>query len=794
MKRKYDFVLPYSEEETITDSSERAAYYTKLRENFRKMSNPVLSIGAFFRKFSYPPIKFFLEHFGPVFFGYKLNVKMAADEPTLPDGPKIFISSHQHFSDALHVLNAIPGPIVIMCSSDVPWWVKIIFRLSGVLFTDRKSKNSTFNSKNRTMEYLAKGYNLVIFSEATYCASPSKYLLSLYPGAFDASMKMDAFVIPMVQEYDVKLDAKKPNKVKGCTVEFLHSFKVPLIIDRREFYSFVEDVRDRMASVRHHLIEDKYLPNSDNSSIKNDKIVEFSLEELIKECENSVSNTPNYYINFEKSKILIRTIVLYRTFTLEKEQIEKRLIGLDELLNSGKLQSDTYDSLKRNNNSRLEKINSRLKQLEERVNAIKKCISIDTITSELFKNGTSYSKFEKELEERVLKGMVETITEELIRSNIDSIELTEEEARELAQIINEKYKMSEIREVCLSACEKCISDIKTSQDLFLYASSRTTDMQALTLSYRMFVASQFATFNDMGVTCTEDETPSIHTKYYSNFGDADPDKSVRYMSPTFPPINFVAWNPDTYELLDCGIKSVYFKSDLERELNSLFDRNLDGYGVNVCLSGSKLNICCTQLCSTLNTECDVERAILAILSDKFPGVIEHYKCSVSFNDTSKSQDLSNSDSNHDREALEILVIPDRDYSISHPKFHSEESTEEVLDFGDEVTIGMLKELRDVGIIDNSEYKNIYLLCSSKVYRTNFYKLIDYAYEKGKISSRLRNKILSYVYYKKNEDAVKENYGEHNEGEFSLSGYDKLKDPAYMAPSTVSEKIRSKRRT
>lgn len=683
---KYEFVQPYSEEEKIENLEDRKKYYDMLKKKFENMQDPMLSIGAFLRSLPYPIIKFFLSRIAPIIFHYKVNIEKDETEPVLPEGPKIFISSHQHFFDALNVLHAISEPVIIMCSSDVPWWIKVIFRLSGVFFTERKNKNSTFNSKNKCMEYLAKGYNIVIFSEATYCGSSSKYLLSLYPGAFDACMKMDAYVVPIVQEYDVSLDSKKPNSVNECTVKFLHSFKVPLIIDRQELYDFIDKVRDQMATARHYLYERKYLSLNCSSNIRNDNKIQFSYENLITSLRDSIESAIKSIYDFEKMHILLKR---------KNEEYSFLMLSAD-----GRQEIDN------------------------------------------------------------------------IKQNIDSFELTDVEKKELDHIVEEKYKISDMR----VQYDSLVTDIQENRDLFLAASSRNTDMRLLTLPYRALVASQFATFSDMGVTCLSDELPAVHTKYYGR-GLSNEGKKGKNASLTSPPINFVAWDPDTYELLDCGIKTIYFKYDLDRALNSGLKKYCEK--IKIILDGSNINIYCVPLCDvSIST---VKEEIINIISNKFPETLNYYNCSAFFRDN-----LHGIKTDKDKEKLETLIIPYNDYSIDHSKFSFEHTNEAVIDCYEKFSLQVLKEFLHCKIISENEYNLCVKLYYTKTKgNVTIFELVELCYSHGIISSRQRNKILEYIYY--DDKKHKSDCEEH------AIVYDRSLDTAYSYTSSISEKVKARRR-
>ena len=262
---KYNFVLSYDEEAKLSPEA-RSKYYVQLRDNFANSSSLKFYFSIFLQKIFHRPKKFILKRYGSKIFGFDLNVDGGKNLNGSNDAAKIYISSHQHFYDIINLINAIPERVIIMNSIDVPFLIKAILRINGVIFVDRKDKEGGPAAKNEGMQYLAKGYSVVILSEATLNGSPNKYLLSFHHGAFDMAQKMQVPIIPIVQEYCLDPDPKKLNMVSSCTLKFLPSVKVPVFSARSELYKLIRDVRDLMAGAKHTEYEKKYTGSSDVST------------------------------------------------------------------------------------------------------------------------------------------------------------------------------------------------------------------------------------------------------------------------------------------------------------------------------------------------------------------------------------------------------------------------------------------------------------------------------------------------------------------------------------------------
>ena len=291
----------------------------------------------------------------------------------------------------------------------------------------------------------------------------------------------------------------------------------------------------------------------------------------------------------------------------------------------------------------------------------------------------------------------------------------------------------------------------------------------------------------MGVTYQDDELPAAHAKYNGSIIDKKR-----------PPLNVVAWNPDTYELLDCGIKDIHFKGDLKKMTKRLLRGIINLSNVELYFYGSMIvidisspeninydviynaichaypsdilkyyDIAITDNCSDLGIQikallvgisdvldvkvyfsdskkiidvwtsetADLERLYNIITCSDF-GVMEelHMDAVLCFNSTNVAMTTDE----------EILVIPDyTDTEVfSNEPFETDIAGLSVCSSA--VVSDIIVSIKNTGVIDDEEaakFRNLY----ENNRHLDIVELIDVGYAKGVITSRQRNNILSYVY-------------------------------------------------
>lgn len=77
----------------------------------------------------------------------------------------------------------------------------IAFLLNGVVWVDRKSRESKKSAFQKMLMCMKKGLNMCVFPEATWNLTPSKPMLPMYWGVIDLAKQSGCPIIPLVLEF-----------------------------------------------------------------------------------------------------------------------------------------------------------------------------------------------------------------------------------------------------------------------------------------------------------------------------------------------------------------------------------------------------------------------------------------------------------------------------------------------------------------------------------------------------------------------------------------------------------------
>lgn len=133
---------------------------------------------------------------------------------------------------------------------------RIVVTLNGIIWVDRKAKNSKVQSKAKMLKVLQSKGSLMIFPEGTWNLQPSLPVLPLYWGVVDLSRKSGTPILPVCMEYS---DEK-------CKVKFGELIKLQENVDRVEetnklrdvFATLKWDIWEKEAIVRRTSIDSGY--------------------------------------------------------------------------------------------------------------------------------------------------------------------------------------------------------------------------------------------------------------------------------------------------------------------------------------------------------------------------------------------------------------------------------------------------------------------------------------------------------------------------------------------------------
>ena len=140
----------------------------------------------------------------------------------------IFVVNHTNGHDFQVAAQVIKKHFYILADFTMKkdFIVNTLNRLNGCVYVDRKNSESKKKSKQKLIEHIEKGRNILIFPEGTWNLHPSKLLLPLNWGAVDLSQKTGKPIIPIILLYSdenvyVKIGTPfKPTQDK--TVEILN--------------------------------------------------------------------------------------------------------------------------------------------------------------------------------------------------------------------------------------------------------------------------------------------------------------------------------------------------------------------------------------------------------------------------------------------------------------------------------------------------------------------------------------------------------------------------------------------
>lgn len=142
----------------------------------------------------------------------------------VPDGPVIFVHTHQSMLDNMVWLSGLSKHGLILHNSDANKWLRIAQWITGLVEVDRSSKESRNNSKLDCATLLINGHSMHIFSEATWNLSPNKLHLELFAGALDLARRTGAKIVPVAHNYTYeerngKMVVTKVENIYGKPIE-----------------------------------------------------------------------------------------------------------------------------------------------------------------------------------------------------------------------------------------------------------------------------------------------------------------------------------------------------------------------------------------------------------------------------------------------------------------------------------------------------------------------------------------------------------------------------------------------
>ena len=156
-----------------------------------------------------------------------LNIDIRGRE-NIPEGPCVFFSNHQSYGDIPAFLKACEGKQIGFIAKEefrkVPYLGKWIDNIRGV-FIQRGDTRESLKSMNTGVDYLKKGFSLVIFPEGTRSQGPE--MGEFKAGSFKLATKAKVPVVPVTLNGTYHLIEETGVLTKGVHVDMVIHPSIP---------------------------------------------------------------------------------------------------------------------------------------------------------------------------------------------------------------------------------------------------------------------------------------------------------------------------------------------------------------------------------------------------------------------------------------------------------------------------------------------------------------------------------------------------------------------------------------
>lgn len=197
--------------------------------------------------------------------------------------PIIFAVNHSNSQDIPIACKAIKKHgYLLIGKQPLEFLDELFFKLNGVVFVDRKDKEDTKLSKDAMVSYLKNGVNMIMFPEGTWNMTDQQLIMNMKWGIIDIAKESNAQIIPVILDYD-------KNK-KKCHVKFGDSM---LVDEKTNKKDAIEELRDRMASLRWSFIDESILHKREDLDI----------DALRKGIHDEIYEYPKLDYEYEKSVV-----------------------------------------------------------------------------------------------------------------------------------------------------------------------------------------------------------------------------------------------------------------------------------------------------------------------------------------------------------------------------------------------------------------------------------------------------------------------------------------------------------
>lgn len=123
-------------------------------------------------------------------------------DKSLYNGPVIYACNHTNSHDMPFVIETARGQYYVYAGNEIENDINgLLFKLNGVVFVDRTSKEDRVKSFDKLTTLACHNKDILIFPEATWNVTPSKPMNDIYGGVIELSLISGNPIIPLITEY-----------------------------------------------------------------------------------------------------------------------------------------------------------------------------------------------------------------------------------------------------------------------------------------------------------------------------------------------------------------------------------------------------------------------------------------------------------------------------------------------------------------------------------------------------------------------------------------------------------------
>ncbi len=118
------------------------------------------------------------------------------------NGPVIYACNHTNSHDMPFVIEVARNQYYVYAGNEIENDINgMLFKLNGVVFVDRTSKEDRKTSFEKFVKLCCQNKDTLIFPEATWNVTPNKPMNNIYSGVIEAAIISGNPIIPLVTEY-----------------------------------------------------------------------------------------------------------------------------------------------------------------------------------------------------------------------------------------------------------------------------------------------------------------------------------------------------------------------------------------------------------------------------------------------------------------------------------------------------------------------------------------------------------------------------------------------------------------